>query len=69
MARTTAAIALLCLFAIPVSADTPQLPIGVTCEAVRAKVAEHGRIMAYAWARLNGYSAKQIAEAKRCLVR
>jgi hypothetical protein len=39
-------------------ANTPQLPTGFTCEAVRAKVAEHGKIVAYAWAKLKGYSKK-----------
>jgi hypothetical protein len=45
----------------------PRLPEGVTCEFVRAKVAEHGKVIAYAWARLNGFSKREIAEAKRCL--
>ncbi len=48
-------------------ADAPQLPPGVTCEAVRAKVAEHGRYVAWAWARLNGYTKADIEAAKRCL--
>jgi len=47
--------------------EPPRLPAGVTCEQVRAMVAEHGRIYAYAWARLQGYTAAQISEAKRCL--
>lgn len=46
----------------------PRLPAGVTCADVRAKVAEHGRIYAYAWARLHGYSKAEIEQAKRCLV-
>lgn len=49
------------------AADPPKLPAGVTCEAVRAKVAEHGRVYAYAWARLNGYSRAEVLEAKKCL--
>lgn len=44
-----------------------QLPTGVTCEFVRAKVAEHGKVYAYAWARLNGFTGEQINQAKRCL--
>lgn len=48
-------------------ADPQRLPPGVTCAAVRAMVAEHGKVYAYAWARLQGYTAAQIAEAKRCL--
>lgn len=51
-----------------VAADVPkQLPAGVTCEQVRSMVAEYGKVYAYAWARLQGYTAAQIAEAKRCL--
>jgi len=48
-------------------ADTPKLPVGVTCEIVRAKVAEHGKIVAYAWATLQGYSRREIKEARKCL--
>lgn len=47
--------------------NAPQLPAGVTCEMVRAKVAEHGKVYAYAWAKLQGYSRAEINEAKRCL--
>jgi hypothetical protein len=49
------------------AADPPRLPPGVTCSDVRAKVAEHGKVYAYAWARLQGYSAAEIQQAKRCL--
>ncbi len=52
---------------LALAADPPRLPAGVTCEAVRAKVAEHGKVYAYAWARLNGYSRSDIEAAKRCL--
>jgi hypothetical protein len=52
---------------IKARADAPRLPQGVTCEFVRAKVAEHGKVVAYAWARLQGYSRREINEAKRCL--
>jgi hypothetical protein len=45
----------------------PKLPPGVTCEVVRAKVAEHGVLVAHAWAKQNGYSDKHIAQANRCL--
>lgn len=47
--------------------DPPQLPPGVTCELVRAMVAEHGKVYSYAWAKLNGYSAKEIEAARKCL--
>ena len=49
------------------AADPPKLPDGYACEAVRAKVAEHGWLVAYAWAKLQGYSKEQIAAAKKCL--
>jgi hypothetical protein len=49
------------------AADPPRLPPGVTCADVRAKVAEHGKVYAYAWARLNGYTTAQINEAKKCV--
>lgn len=54
----------LCLGA---AADDPKLPPGVTCSDVRSNVAQYGKIAAYAWARLHGYSSKQINEAKKCL--
>lgn len=57
---------LLCVFCKEVSA-APKLPAGVSCEFVRSKVAEHGKLVAWAWARLNGYSRAEINEAKRCL--
>jgi hypothetical protein len=50
-----------------IAADPPSLPPGITCELVRAKVAEHGKIVAFAWAKLNGYSRAEIDAAKRCL--
>jgi hypothetical protein len=45
----------------------PDLPAGVTCDQVRALVAEHGKPRALAWALRHGYSWKQIREARRCL--
>ncbi len=51
------------------AADPPELPPGVTCSLVRAKVAEHGKVYAYAWARLNWYSKAEIDAARLCLVR
>ena len=49
------------------AADGPKLPAGATCEMVRSMVAEYGRVASYAWAKLHGYSAQDIAEAKKCL--
>jgi hypothetical protein len=49
------------------AADPPRLPPGVSCADVRAKVAEHGKVYAYAWAKLQGYSRAEIEIAKRCL--
>lgn len=43
------------------------LPPGVDCSMIRSYVAEHGRAKALAWALREGYSWRQIAEAKRCL--
>lgn len=61
-------IALFVMFAAPVfAADAPRLPAGVSCADVRAKVAEYGKVYAYAWARLQGYSQREIAEARKCL--
>lgn len=55
------------LTVIPAHAAPPRLPEGVTCADVRAKVAEHGKVIAYGWARLQGYSKRDIDQAKRCL--
>jgi hypothetical protein len=43
------------------------LPAGITCEDVRAKVAELGRIKALTMAIQMGATWKQIAAARRCL--
>jgi phage-related protein len=51
---------------ILLAAAEPQLP-AVTCDQVRAFVAEHGTMRSVYWARSQGYSWRQIAEAKRCL--
>jgi hypothetical protein len=53
-----------CFAAAALAGEPPRLPAGVTCEAVRAKVAEHGRYVAYAWARLQGYTTAEINEAQ-----
>lgn len=45
----------------------PRLPDGVTCEQVRAWVAAHGEARAIAWALRQGYSWRDIGEARRCL--
>jgi hypothetical protein len=48
--------------------DAPSgLPAGITCEDVRAKVAELGRIKALTMAIQMGATWKQIAAARRCL--
>jgi hypothetical protein len=61
------AILLLLTAAAKADPDPPRLPTGVTCEHVKAMVAEHGKILALAWARLQGYSRRDIEQAKRCL--
>jgi hypothetical protein len=43
----------------PARADTA-LPDGITCEMVREKVAEHGKVKALAWAIEHGLSIRQI---------
>lgn len=55
--------------ALPAFASEPKLPAGITCEFVRSKVAEYGKVYAYAWARMQGYTSREVAEAKRCLSR
>lgn len=35
------------------------------CRMVRAKVREHGKVAAYAWALANGYSPKDIARIRK----
>lgn len=49
------------------AADPPKLPAGVTCSDVRERVAEHGLAVAIAWAVKQGYSWREIRDAKRCL--
>lgn len=60
-------IALLLILTAAAFADEPKLPPGITCADVRAQVAQHGEYVAYAWARLQGYSQAQIREARKCL--
>ena len=60
-------IALFMIVTAAAFADEPKLPPGVTCADVRGKVAEYGETIAYAWARLQGYSRAQIREARKCL--
>lgn len=56
--------AFLFLCGVALAADPrPQL----NCEAIRAAVAEHGRIKSVRWAREQGYTWAQIAEARKCL--
>ena len=46
-------------------ADT--LPHGVTCSDIRAHVALHGERAALVWAIRQGYSWREIREARKCL--
>lgn len=59
--RLTVAIVTLCLFTTSASA------FQVSCDDVRAYVAEHGRAKALAFAIKNGATWKQIKEARKCL--
>lgn len=45
------------------SLSTPQ----IDCTIVREKVAEYGKARALAWALENGFTWRQIAEARQCL--
>lgn len=62
-----AVFAFLFLCTLAFAADPPKLPAGITCEVVRSKVAEHGKVYAYAWAKVQGYTSAEISQAKRCL--
>jgi hypothetical protein len=61
MLRATAAIAILCLTAFPAQA------FQVSCDDVRAYVAQHGKAKALAFALKNGATFRQINEARKCL--
>jgi hypothetical protein len=66
--RAAVFAALLVLPALALAlANAPRLPVGATCDDVRANVKRYGWVASYAWAKLQGYSSKEIAEAKRCL--
>ena len=52
---------------ILLAATEPPVPPGIGCDQVRAMVAEHGYMHSLYWARSQGYSWRQIAEAKKCL--
>jgi hypothetical protein len=58
---------MLLLLTLPAQADEPKLPAGFSCQDVRSKVAEYGKAAAFAWAIGNGYSWRQIREARKCL--
>jgi len=60
MLRATA-IVFLCLVSSPVNA------FQVSCEDVRAYVAEHGKLKALAFAIQSGATPRQINDARRCL--
>ena len=62
-----ALFAFLFLCTVAFAEQPVRLPAGVTCSMVREKVSEHGKVYAYAWARMQGYSSAEISQAKRCL--
>lgn len=45
------------------AADLPN----IDCAVIRSYVAEHGKAKALAWALQNGYSWKDIQQARKCL--
>ena len=53
------------ILAASLAFSEPKLP--VSCDQIRALVAEHGRVKAIVWAREHGYSWAMIAEARKCL--
>lgn len=55
------------LGAVKAASPEPKLPPGRTCAEVIAYVATYGRVLAYATARLEGYSKRDIKEAEKCL--
>lgn len=63
------AIAALLTVAGKARADEPKLPAGYSCDDVRAKVAELGRVGAIALALKNGATLKQLREARKCLAK
>lgn len=46
-------------------ARAADMPEGITCEMVRDKVAEHGKVKALAWAIEHGFSIRQIWQIRR----
>lgn len=46
-------------------ARAAELPEGVSCEQVRALVAEHGKVKALAWAFEHGFSIRQVYTIRR----
>jgi hypothetical protein len=61
-----AVLFLLALTACAFSAE-PRLPAGYTCTDIRENVKKYGYWPALLWAKANGFTPEQIAEAKRCL--
>lgn len=55
------AVVVLCLIAFPAQA------FQVSCDDVRAYVAQHGRTKALAFAIKNGATFRQLYEARKCL--
>jgi len=55
------AFVLLLAFIEPAQADE------IDCAMVKAKVAEHGKARALAWALEHGYTWHQINQARKCL--
>lgn len=57
-------VALILLMTRPARADTG-LPDGITCEMVREKVADHGKIKALTWAIEHGISIRKIWQIRQ----
>lgn len=52
---------ILLLLTVPARADSLPVP----CEDIKRHVAEHGRVSAIAWALKNGFTWKQINQARK----
>lgn len=67
IALMAVAVTLVASPAIAADRDRTDMPPGISCEQVRAAVAEYGRIKALALALEHGATWTQIKAARRCL--
>lgn len=53
------------LLSLTLYASEPKLPDGISCDAIRQAVAEHGRFKSIRWARQQGYTWADILRVRR----